>query len=84
MSRLTVDLTDQQHQTLKALAALQRRTIKEYVLEKLFPGDANGDDAWQELKILLDARINDGLSGRVSTKSVGEILDEELAETGPA
>ena len=69
---------------LKALAALQRRTIKEYVLEKLFPGDANGDQAWQELKILLGARINDGLSGRVSTKSVGEILDEELAEPRPA
>ena len=54
------------------------------MLEKLFPGDANGDQAWQELKILLGARINDGLSGRVSTKSVGEILDEELAEPRPA
>ena len=80
MSRLTVDLTDQQHRTLKALAALQDRTIKEYVLERLFPGDANGDQAWQDLKSLLRARIKDGLAGRVSTKSVGEILDEELAE----
>ncbi|HTZ70766.1 MAG TPA: antitoxin [Acetobacteraceae bacterium] len=80
MSRLTVDLTDQQHQTLRALAALQDRTIKEYVLERLFPGDANGDQAWQDLKSLLRARIKDGLAGRVSGKSVGEILDEELAE----
>ena len=84
MSRLTVDLTDQQHQTLKALAALQDRTIKEYVLEKLFPGDVNGDQAWQELKALLSARINEGLAGRVSSKSVGEILDEELTEARPA
>nr|WP_312609110.1 hypothetical protein [Agrobacterium pusense] len=38
MSRLTIDITDQQHQSLKALAALQGKTIKQYVLERLFPG----------------------------------------------
>ncbi len=81
MSRLTVDLTDQQHRTLKALAALRNRTIKDYVLERLFPGDANGDQAWQELKALLAERINDGLAGKVSAKDIGTILDGELAET---
>ncbi|CAE6848672.1 hypothetical protein FHT07_000041 [Xanthomonas arboricola] len=29
MSRLTIDLNDQQHQSLKALAALQGKTIKQ-------------------------------------------------------
>ncbi len=52
MSRLTIDITDQQHQSLKALAALQGKTIKQYALERLFPGDANADQAWQELKSL--------------------------------
>jgi hypothetical protein len=80
MSRLTIDITDQQHQSLKALAALQGKTIKQYALERLFPGDAGADQAWQELKNLLGTRINDGLSGKVSSKSIGEILDEELAE----
>lgn len=84
MSRLTVDLTDQQHQTLKALAALQDKTINEYVLERLFPEDANGEQAWQELKSLLRARIDQGMSGQVSGKTVAEILDEELAEPRPA
>ncbi|EGM8498313.1 TPA: antitoxin [Escherichia coli] len=79
MSRLTIDMTDQQHQSLKALAALQGKTIKQYALERLFPGDANADQAWQELKTLLGNRINDGLAGKVSTKSIGQILDEELA-----
>jgi hypothetical protein len=83
MSRLTVDLTDRQHQTLKALAALQDKSIKEYVLERLFPGASNGDQAWQELKILLGARINEGLAGRVSAMSVGEILNEEMSEARP-
>lgn len=79
MSRLTIDMTDQQHQSLKALAALQGKTIKQYALERLFPGDADANQAWQELRTLLGNRINDGLAGKVSTKGIGEILDEELA-----
>lgn len=79
MSRLTIDMTDQQHQTLKAHAALQGKTIKQYTLERLFPDDSGADQAWQELKSLLSGRIKAGLSGKVSTKSIGEILDEELA-----
>jgi hypothetical protein len=79
MSRLTIDITDQQHQSLKALAALQGKTIKQYALEHLFPGDAGTDQAWRELRTLLGTRINEGLAGKVSAKSVGEILDEELA-----
>ncbi|MGH8031329.1 MAG: antitoxin [Luteimonas sp.] len=80
MSRLTIDITDQQHQSLKALSALQGKTIKQYALERLFPGDADGDLAWQELKNLLNARINEGLAGKVSAKSIGEILNEEMSE----
>jgi hypothetical protein len=80
VSRLTIDITDQQHQSLKALAALQGKSIKQYALERLFPGDTDADQAWQELKNLLGARVNDGLAGKMSTKSIGEIVDEELAE----
>ncbi|EAM8425557.1 antitoxin [Salmonella enterica] len=78
MSRLTIDITDQQHQSLKALAALQGKTIKQYALERLFPGDADADRAWQELKTLLGNRISNGIAGKVSARSIGEILDEEL------
>lgn len=38
MSRLTIDMTEQQHQSLKALAALEGKTIKQYTIERLFPG----------------------------------------------
>jgi hypothetical protein len=82
MSRLTIDITDQQHQSLKALAALQGKTIKQYALERLFPVD--GEQAWQELKSLLGTRINEGLAGKVSAKAVGEILKEELGEDSGA
>lgn len=77
MSRLTIDISDQQHQHLKALAALQGKTIKQYAVERLFP--ANDAPAWQELKTLLNGRIEEGLAGKVSDKSVSGILDEELS-----
>jgi len=79
MSRLTIDMTDQQHQSLKAFAALQGKTIKQYALERLFPGDTEADQAWRELHAALDARIRAGLSGQVTSQSVGDILDDELA-----
>jgi Antitoxin ParD len=37
MSRLTINIKEQQHQSLKALAALQGKTIKQYAIEHLSP-----------------------------------------------
>ena len=78
MSRLTIDMTDRQHQSLKALAALHGKTIKQYALEKLLPGEDDAD-AWQELKTLLAARVEEGLGGRISAKGVDAIVEEELS-----
>lgn len=78
MSRLTIDITEQQHQSLKALAALQGKTIKQYALELLFPGDEDAEQAWAALKSLLGACIERGLAGQVSASSVSDILDAEL------
>ena len=80
MSRLTIDITDQQHQSLKALAALQGKTIKQYALERLFPSDADANQAWKELRSLLSSRVKEGLDVNISTKNIREILDEELIE----
>jgi len=80
MSRLTIDISDKQHQSLKALAALQGKTIKQYALERLFPGENDADKAWQELKAIVETRVEEGLSGKVSNQTIREILDEELIE----
>lgn len=82
MSRLTIDITDQQHQNLKALAALQGKTIKQYAVERLFPLSGGEDAAWQELTTLLGQRIADGLAGDVSRKTIDAIVIEELDEEG--
>lgn len=84
MSRLTIDISDQQHQNLKALAALQGKTIKQYALERLFPSQSGDEQAWQELKTLLEQRIAAGLAGEISRKTVREIVDEELGEDSGA
>ena len=78
MSRLTIDITDQQHQNLKALAALQGKTIRQYAIERLFAGHIGEDQARQELKTLLQQRIAEGLAGSVSATSIDAIIDEEL------
>lgn len=84
MSRLTIDITDQQHQSLKALAALQGKSIKQYAIERLFPVPEGDDQAWQELKTLLGQRIADGLGGEVSPKGFDAIVDEELGRENRA
>ncbi|MBD1226636.1 antitoxin [Xenorhabdus griffiniae] len=84
MSRLTIDITEQQHKSLKALAALQGKTIKQYTLERLFPDMTDSDQAWQELKTVLEARVHDGLEGKVSQKNVSDILNEEFSGSGRA
>jgi hypothetical protein len=83
MSHLTIDITDQQRQSLKALAALQGKTIKQYAIERLLPSKIDSDEAWEELKILLRTRIDAVLAGKVSAKSVDEILEEELTKAKP-
>lgn len=80
MSRLTIDMTDQQHQSLKALAALQGKTIKQYVLERLLPASSEGDQAWSDLKDFLMTRIEQGLNGDLAPKSFDQIVDEELGQ----
>jgi hypothetical protein len=80
MSRLTIDITEHQHKSLKALAALQGKTIRQYALERLFPTAAGEDAAWAELKALLGERIQQGLDGNLSATPINAILDEELGD----
>lgn len=82
MSRLTIDITDQQHQRLKALAALQGKSIKQYAVERLFPDKTDDDVAWQALKSFIGQRVEQGLAGAVSTKEFDAIVDEEMGRGG--
>ena len=78
MSRLTIEVTEEQHQGIKALAALQGKTIKEYAIQRLFAFTPEEKQAMLELKALLDQRIANALRGEVSDKSISEIAERVL------
>ncbi len=81
MSRLSIEITDEQHQQIKAFAAMQGKSIKEFILEKLFPAQTEDNDdkkAWQELQNLLTARISAAESGAVSNKTLAQITEETI------
>lgn len=80
MRQLTTDITEQQHRNLKALAALQGKTIKQYAVARLLPGNLDADQVWQEFSDLLGSRVREGLAGKISSKSIGTILHEGLDE----
>ena len=80
MSRLTIDVTEQQHQALKAMAALAGKTIKQYPLERLFPSDA--EQAMLELKAMLQSRLAAAERGEVTPLGATEIAEEAIHEVG--
>ena len=81
MSRLSIDLTPEQHQKIKAVAALQGKSIKEYVLAQILPTSSDEQMALNELEILLDERIKSARAGKISKKSVEEIFQEVYSES---
>ncbi|WP_353217237.1 antitoxin [Sandarakinorhabdus sp.] len=78
MSRLSIDLSDQQHNSLKALAALEGKSIRQFALERLFPDSEVDGPALAELKALIDQRISAALGGAISTSSFADIVAQEL------
>jgi uncharacterized protein (DUF1778 family) len=78
MSRLTIDVSDEQHQTLKAMAALQGKTIKQYALERLFPASTDEAQAIAELRTILGQRIAESGQDDVDHRTLSEIAEAEL------
>jgi hypothetical protein len=84
MSRLTIDVTEQQRQTLKAMAALEGKTIKQYTLERLFHDAGGEDQALRALKTLLAERVAEAGRGELAEGSITQLADEVLHEESAA
>jgi hypothetical protein len=76
VSRISIDVTDAQHQKLKALAALQGLSIKEFVLARTI-----GDADLAELEELLDKRLQNARAGGTSKRTLGDVFDQVRRET---
>lgn len=78
MPRLSIDITAEEHQKLKAIAAIKGQSIKDYVLNKTL-GDTppiNGmsdADAFAALSDFLKPRIDQARRGDLSNKSIADI-----------
>ena len=82
MSRLIVDVTGEQHQLIKALAATEGKSIKDFVLERVLPPKSDEQEAWDELKALLQERIKDAEAGNVTDMTMMEIAQERIKTLG--
>jgi hypothetical protein len=80
MSRISIDVTDDQHQKLKALAALQGKSIKEFVLERTL----GADDTDAQLAAFLEKRLAQVDAGELSKRTVSEIFHAAIDAAKPS
>lgn len=78
MSRLSIELTNEQHQMLKAVAAMNGNTIREYVLSRILPAVSEEAEALKELESFLMPRLNDAQRGNTVSLSATQIFEETL------
>ena len=76
MSRISIDISDEEHRKLKAMAALKGQSLKDFLLQRTLGETTETDDeaALVELVELLDARVKRADKEGVSTRTVDEIF----------
>jgi len=74
--RLSIEVTPEQHQQLKAVATLRGQSIKAYVLERVLPQtSADDDDAMRQLDAFLALRLQESNAAPIN-KSVMQLFEE--------
>jgi uncharacterized protein (DUF1778 family) len=83
ISRISIDVTPDEHKKLKALAALQGQSIKDFVLDRtLRETHEDEESAVAELVAILDARIERAKKEGVSHRTVDDIFTEVCERKG--
>lgn len=81
MSRLSIEISPEQHQKIKALSALQGKSIKDFILSKLFTSETDAEQAaMSQLEELLVTRIKQSENSGASSRTIQQITDDVLAE----
>ena len=88
MPRLSIDISAQEHQQLKAMAALKGQSIKDYVLARALvdmpdPATMTDREALQALKHLLAPRIAEADSGQVVPATADDVKREARRRLKP-
>ena len=87
MPRLSIDITPEEHQKLKAIAAIRGQSIKDYVLnctlnETPALEGMTEDEAFSALSDFLKPRIEQARQGELSSKSLDDIRREAREQAG--
>jgi len=85
MSRLSIEITPEQHQRLKACAALAGKSIKEYVIERALDpipktDTLSNEQALDALETFLKSRLESAEREDVVNKSVQQIFNDVRQE----
>ncbi len=83
MSRLSIELTAEQHKQIKTMATLRGQTIKQYVVERILPTEDITDDekaAMSELKELLTKRIERAEATNQTAKTIDQVTVDYLKQ----
>lgn len=80
MSRISIDVSEEQHQKIKAMAALQGKSIKNFMLDRTL-NTMDEDNALAELEALLDERIHHAQKGKISKHPVMDVFQEVYNES---
>ena len=83
MSRLSIELTPEEHKKIKTLAAITGTSIRDYVLARLLPPSSDEELALRELETLLNERIESAKAGGVSRRTVEDIFQEVYHNNQP-
>jgi len=81
-SRISIDVTPEEHKRLKALAALQGQSIKDFVLDRTLRDTPQDEEkAVSELVDFLDSRFDRAKKEGVSKRTVHEVFEEAYRES---
>jgi hypothetical protein len=88
MSRLSIEITPEQHQRLKALVALSGQTIKDYILQRTLPPlpenqGLSEEEALRQLETFLKPRLEEAERGERVDTSAEQIFADVRHELRP-
>ena len=87
MARLSIDISPEEHQKLKAIASLKGQSIKDNVLGRALGDtpaldDMSQDETFKALANFLEPRLEQARRGQLSGKSVEDIRRDERKRAG--
>jgi len=85
MRRISIEITQEEHQRLKACAALSGKSIKEYVLERVLAplpetNDLSEEQSLEKLETFLKPRLDSAQNRPLINKSIEQIFKEVQRE----